>query len=160
MTTDAPTRDPATQDRCIRCGAPTPLGVSLCPADNPGRIKAPSTTQVHATILLGIITGAIALLILLRVASGPQVPFGASIREVTVDAAGAATIVVSVANGGDRSAIATCRVTRDGSPRQDDPTYRTDRVEPGAIVELRRTLAPPPAGTAPYDPKRMSVACV
>ena len=37
-------------DVCLKCGRPTPLGVSLCENDNPGRIKSPSSTQVHGTI--------------------------------------------------------------------------------------------------------------
>lgn len=160
MTTPDPAPTPANGDRCIRCGAPTPPGIALCPTDNPGKIKGPSTTQVHATILIGIMLGAVALLILLRVASGSGVPFNASVQEAAVDGTGAASIVVVVTNGGAQSAIATCRVTRDGSPRQDDPTYRTERVEAGGSVKLRRTIPAPPAGTAPFDPERMTVSCV
>jgi len=160
MSSPASSQPPAPTDRCIRCGAETPPGVSLCAADNPGKIKAPSTTQVHATILSGVMVGAVALLILLGLASGSGVPFNATIGSATVDETGAASVVVIVTNGGDRSAIATCRITRDGSPRQDDASYRTDRVEAGGSVELRRTLLAPPAGTAPYDPERMTVSCV
>ena len=49
-------------DRCYRCGRPTPAGVAVCTACNPGKVKGPSATQLHATILGGVILGAIVLL--------------------------------------------------------------------------------------------------
>ena len=52
-----PTSISEPHDTCFRCGKPTPLGVPLCENDNPGRIKGPSTTQVHGTIVIGIIVG-------------------------------------------------------------------------------------------------------
>ena len=65
--------------RCLEELAGT-LELRHCPAEGAQRLFEDVLSEV---------AGAIALLILLRVASGPQVPFGASIREVTVDAAGA-----------------------------------------------------------------------
>ena len=53
---------------CIRCGKETPPGVSMCEADNPGRIKAPSATQLHATILAGVVLGFVGFFLLMRVA--------------------------------------------------------------------------------------------
>lgn len=157
----APGRSPddAPNDRCLRCGRETPPGVSLCPADNPGKVKGPSTTQVHATILMGVIGGAIAVLLILGAVSRPGGPYPAELSAVAVGADGQPSIVATVRNEGERRGVANCRVTRDGAPRQDDPTYRTEMIEPGAVVELRRTVPAVAEGTAPWDPERMSILC-
>lgn len=160
MTEPTPRFDPEVpNDRCVRCGAATPPGVSLCAADNPGKVKGPSSTQVHATILAGIFGGAISLFIILGAVSRPGGPYPVTDVAVSVATDGAPTVVALVRNDGERWGIANCRVTRDGSPRQDDPTYRTERIEPGETVELRETVPPVPAGTAPWDPERISVRC-
>ncbi|MFO1539355.1 MAG: hypothetical protein ACKOTZ_02765 [Chloroflexota bacterium] len=151
--------DDVPNDRCLRCGRETPPGVSLCPADNPGKVKCPSTTQVHATILMGVIGGAIAVLLVLGQVSRPGGPYPVAAVDVAVGTDGLPSIVATVRNDGERRGVANCRVTRDGAPRQDDPTYRTEMIEPGAAVELRRTVPAVPEGTAPWDPERMSVVC-
>jgi hypothetical protein len=144
---------------CIRCGKPTPAGASLCPEDNPGGVKSPSATQMHATILAGVAVGVVGLLLLFRVAVGQGGPYTAVITERTMDPSGAPSIVVSVSNTGDGDGVATCRVTRDGAARPDDPTYRTERIAPGASATLARVVPAPPIATAPYDLERMTVIC-
>jgi hypothetical protein len=114
---------------------------------------------MHATILGGIVVSAILFLLIATVAVGQGGPYTATITERALGAHGGPTIVVGVANTGDSSGVATCRVTRDGAPRPDDPTYRTDRIEPGAEVVFQRDVPAPPAATAPYDLERMSVIC-
>src|SRR6478752_624358 len=66
-------------DVCLKCGRATPLGVSLCENDNPGRIKSPSTTQVHATILIGVLVGFIGLLAIFRLGAAGVGPFHSSL---------------------------------------------------------------------------------
>src|SRR5687768_8333029 len=68
-------------DTCIRCGRDTPLGVALCEQDNPAHIKGPSATQVHGTIVLGLIGGFVLLALLLRFATVGVGPFGARSEE-------------------------------------------------------------------------------
>src|SRR5688500_20158803 len=75
-------------DTCIRCGRDTPLGVALCERDNPAHIKGPSATQVHGTILFGVLGGFALLLILLRLASSGVGPFPSALSAVAARAGG------------------------------------------------------------------------
>ncbi len=150
---------PEPEDRCIRCDRPTPAGVSLCEADNPARIKAPSATQVHGTILVGVIAGFLIFGLLARFAVSAAGPFEANIQGRAARADGAAELVVRVVNNGTAAASATCRVTRDGVPRQADLTFRTERLAAGASVQLTRTLPTPLSGDPAFDVSRVTVAC-
>jgi hypothetical protein len=132
--------------------------VSLCDADNPGRVKAPSATQLHATILAGVVLGIGLFLFLLRFAVDQGGPYGTSIAGHIVLADGGVQVAVSVTNGGASEGIATCRVTRDGTPRPDDLAFRTERLAPGASVTVTRTV-PPPTGPVVLVPERMTVIC-
>lgn len=143
----------------MRCGRPTPAGVSLCEADNPGRIKAPSATQVHGTILIGVIAGFVIFGLLGRFAVSTAGPFEAAIQGRAGRADGGAEVVVRVVNAGTAPASATCRVTRDGVARQSDLTFRTERMAVGEAVQLTRTLPTPQAGDPAFDVSRVTVAC-
>ena len=132
--------------------------VSLCEADNPGHVKAPSATQLHATILVGVVVGIALLLFLLRFAVDQSGPFGTSVSGHVALADGGVQVAVSVTNTGDSEGIATCRITRDGTPRPDDLAFRTDRLAPGATVTVTRVV-PAPAGSAVLVPERMTVIC-
>jgi hypothetical protein len=155
----APRPDATAGDHCYRCGKPTPLGQSLCAECNPGRVKGPSTTQLHATILGGVVLGGIALLLMWRFMVGQGGPYGTTVTQKTIGADGAPAIVVTVVNSGKIAGVANCRVTRDGAPRPDDPTYRTERIEPGASATLQRQVPAPPINTPAYDAERMTVFC-
>ncbi len=146
-------------DRCYRCGKPTAAGVAICSDCNPGKVKGPSPTQLHATILGGVALGVIGLFILWRFLSDPGGPYTATITERAIAGDGAPTIAVVVANTGERGGRATCRVTRDGAPRPDDPTYRTERIEPGEHFDFSRTVPAPPVTSPAYDLERMTVIC-
>lgn len=150
---------PEPEDRCVRCGRPTQAGVSLCEFDNPGRIKAPSATQVHGTILVGVIAGFLVFGLLARFAVSAAGPFEADIQGRAARADGGAEVVVRVVNAGTAAAAATCRVTRDGVPRQEDLTFRTERLAAGATVQVTRTLPTPLAGDPAFDVRRVTVAC-
>jgi hypothetical protein len=152
----SPTGHPVSH--CYRCGKETPPGVSLCDADNPGKVKPPSATQLHATILGGVVLGIALLLVLLRFAVDESGPFGTSVAGHVALADGGVQVAVSVTNAGDREGIATCRITRDGTPRPDDLAFRTERLAPGATVTVTRTV-PAPAGSAALVPERMTVIC-
>ncbi|MEZ4595836.1 MAG: hypothetical protein R3C32_02750 [Chloroflexota bacterium] len=152
----APTGHPVSH--CFRCGKETPAGVSLCEADNPGRVKAPSATQVHATILVGVVAGFALLLFLLRFAVDQSGPYAAGVTGRIPLADGAVQVAVTVTNDGPRDGIANCRITRDGTPRPDDLSFRTDRLAPGATVTVTRTVPAPPA-PAVLAPDRMTVIC-
>ena len=132
-------------DTCIRCGRPTPVGVALCERDNPGAIKGPSPTQVHGTILLGVIGGFVALLLLLRLASAGVGPYAASLSGVATRADGGLDVVVAVTNGGTRPSGASCRITAAGLPEFHDYVFFTDQIEPGATRSFAQSV--PPLGT-------------
>jgi len=51
----APKPDGHPVDHCFRCGVETPPGVGLCEKHNRGHIAGPSSTQMHATIFIGIV---------------------------------------------------------------------------------------------------------
>ncbi|CAN5794151.1 hypothetical protein BH24CHL8_BH24CHL8_09860 [soil metagenome] len=150
---------PEPEDRCVRCGRPTQAGVALCEFDNPGRIKAPSATQVHGTILIGVIAGFLIFGLLARFAVSAAGPFEADIQGRAARADGGAELLVRVVNAGTSPASATCRVTRDGVPRQADLTFRTERLAAGASVQLTRTLPTPQSGDPAFDVSRVTVAC-
>lgn len=143
---------------CYRCGKETPPGISLCDADNPGHARAPGATQLHATILAGVVLGIALLLVLLRFAVDRSGPFGTGVAGHITLEDGAVQVAVNVTNTGDREGIATCRITRDGTPRPDDLAFRTERLAPGATVTITRTV-PAPAGPVVLVPERMTVIC-
>lgn len=150
---------PEPHDRCVRCGRTVPAGVSLCQSDNPARIASPSATQAHGTILIGVIVGFVLFALAGRLATGTGGPFEASIEGRSSRSDGGAEVVVRVVNSGESAATATCRVTRDGLARQEDYTFRTERIEPGATVDLPRSLPAPGSGAVPYDLERLTISC-
>jgi hypothetical protein len=146
-------------DRCVRCGRATPLGVSLCDDDNPGKIGAPSATQVHGTIFVGVVIGFLLLAVVARAALSGLGPFPSSILERAARADGGADVVLTVRNEGTRDASATCRITRGGVARADDVLFQTDSIPVGGEVTIRRQLAAPAAGAEPLVVDRLVVSC-
>jgi len=131
----------------------------VCATCNPGKVKGPSATQLHGTLFLGVVLGAIVLLVGWRFAVGQGGPYTATVVARSMNPDGAPAVTITVANTGERSGVANCRVTRDGAPRPDDPTYRTERIEPGAAFTFARTVPAPPVSAAAYDLERLSVLC-
>src|SRR3954451_13952785 len=111
-----PTDTTAAHDVCFKCGRPTPVGVSLCENDNPGRIKSPSTTQVHATILIGVLVGFLGLLVLFRLGAAGVGPFHSSLLGYSTLADGGIQVAITVSNAGTRQAGASCRISANGAP--------------------------------------------
>lgn len=156
--TMGPVRLDQPHDTCFRCGRPTPPGVSLCDRDNPAHIKGPSSTQVHGTVLVGVIGGFIALAIVLRLVSAGVGPFSAVVSGVATRADGGLDVVVSVSNGGTRSAGASCRVSPGGAPDYRDYVFFTEPIAPGETRQLMRALAPA-AGGAPLSASAVVIRC-
>ncbi len=145
-------------DTCVRCGRPTPLGVSLCELDNPGRIKSPSATQVHGTIVVGVLAGFVVLLLLLRVAFAGLGPFSSSLAGVATRSDGGLDVVVTVTNDGSRAAGASCRVSPSGAPTDSDYVFFTDPLAPGETRQFTRTV-PVPLGADPLSAATVLVRC-
>lgn len=147
-------------DRCVRCGTPTPAGVALCPVHNPGRVSGPSSTQMHATILGGVLVGVVGFLLLMSFASGRGDPFSVELLGAGADPSGGVALAFAIVNEADSSRVADCRVTRDGVPRPEDLAFRTERLAPAERVLIEKVVPPALPGTLAYDLDRLSVACV
>jgi hypothetical protein len=155
----APPVDSVPASECVRCGRPTPPGVSLCEADNPGRISAPSATQVHGTILAGVIIAGVAFLLLAKLLIGTGGPYQATIVGRASVAGGGTEVAIRVTNQGTRDGTPTCRITRDGAPRPDDLAFRTDRIPAGGSVDVSHVLPEPIVGVPAYDSNRITAVC-
>ena len=145
-------------DVCLKCGRPTPLGVSLCEQDNPGNIKSPSTTQVHATILIGVLVGIGLLLLLFRYGSAGIGPFPSTLAGYTLRADGGLDVAVTVTNAGSRPAGTSCRISDTGAPDYRDYIFFTQNIQPGETRTFTQTVPPIPNST-PITPINLTVIC-
>ncbi len=150
-------------DTCFRCGRPTPLGVSLCERDNPGRIKSPSSTQVHGTIVIGVLAGFLLLAVLLGVATAGVGPFHSAVVGAATRVDGGLDVIIQVVNGGTRTAGASCRVSAGGAPdyprhgllQRPDPGRRDAPVQSDAGPAQRRQDALVRCGSRPLQLDRV-----
>ena len=143
-------------DSCIRCGRPTPLGVALCEHDNPGRIKGPSPTQVHGTIVGGIIGGFVLFALVARLATSGG-PFPASVVGSASQADGSTAVVVAVTNGGPADAAASCRISQNGLVGSGDDVFFTDTIPAGTTRQFERRL--PALGSGGGRLPQLAVRC-
>jgi hypothetical protein len=146
-------------DRCAKCGRPTPLGTSLCFADNPGRIAGPSATQAHGTIFIGVVGGFVALALVARLALASAGPFVGTVESAVTRADNGVDVVVRVTNQGSAYAPTTCRLSRGGLGEPDDLVFLTDRLAPGESRAFARTIPPPDPGERPFTIDRLTVVC-
>jgi hypothetical protein len=146
-------------DRCAKCGRPTPIGTSLCPDDNPGGIGAPSATQAHGTIFVGVLAGFVALALAARVALGSAGPFSGAIESAVTRPDGGVDVAVRVTNQGSSTAPANCRISRGGLAEPDDPVFVTERLQPAESRAFVRTIPPRAAGQRPFAIERLTVVC-
>jgi hypothetical protein len=157
-TSGAPVRLDQPHDTCLKCGRPTPLGVSLCERDNPARIKSPSSTQVHGTVLIGVIGGFILLALLFRFAAAGIGPFTGAVSGVATRADGGLDVVITVTNDGSRPAGASCRISPDGAPDYRDYEFFTEPIPVGETREYTKSL-PPPTNGAPLPVAVVAIRC-
>jgi len=146
-------------DSCIRCGRPTPLGVALCERDNPAHIKGPSPTQVHGTILFGVIGGFALLLLLLRLASSGIGPFPSALNAVATRTDGGLELVVAVTNSGTRPSGASCRVLAAGVPDFREYVFFTPSILPGTTQTFTEAVPPLLSGQPLPASTTLTVRC-
>ena len=146
-------------DRCWRCGRPTPLGISLCDDDNPGRIGAPSSTQVHGTIFVGVIAGFVLLALVGRLAVGSVGPFSSAIQSAVTREGGELDVVVSVTNQGASATTSTCRISRGGLAAPGDPVFMTARIPAGQTIDVSHRIPAPARGRPAFAIDRLTVFC-
>ena len=145
-------------DTCFRCGRPTPPGVSLCERDNPGQIKSPSSTQVHGTILVGVLAGFIALALVFGATSAGAGPFAAMVSGVATRPDGGLDVVMQVVNNGSRTSGASCRISPDGAPDYRDYVFFTEPIPAGESRQFERSLEAPANGV-PLTPANVVARC-
>lgn len=146
-------------DRCVRCGRPTPLGVSLCEFDNPGHIGAPSATQLHATMLAGVGVGVLALAILAKVLTAGVGPFESRLVGQTILSNGGADVAIQVTNRGSKDGPATCQVSRGGVLRPDDPVFLTQSIRAGTTITVTTVVPAPTAAQGTYRLGDLTATC-
>ena len=155
----APKPDSHPVDHCFRCGVETPAGVGLCEKHNRGHLSGPSSTQMHATIFIGIVVGVIGFFLIASLVITTTGPFAAAVSSSTAGPEGTVQLAFTVTNEGDDEGVADCRVTRDGVPRPDDLAFRTAAVPAGETVTFERSLSAPPPGSIAYDAEALTVVC-
>ena len=133
-------------DTCFRCGRPTPPGVSLCELDNPGHIKSPSATQVHGTIVIGVLFGFIGLLLIFRMTAPGDATFSSALSGVATRADGGVDVVITVTNTGSGAAAASCSVSPNGFPDYQDYVFFTGPIPAGETRSFTRGLSAPGNG--------------
>lgn len=146
-------------DTCFRCGRATPIGVSLCDADNPAHLGAPSTTQVHGTIIAGILIGFLVFAFAAKLAITSGGPFAASLSGRIARTDGAVDVVLQVTNQGSKLSAATCRIGKNPAATPEDVIFLTEPIPGGTTASLTHTLPTPDDGDAPWAIDRISVAC-
>jgi hypothetical protein len=146
-------------DKCIRCGRPTPLGVALCERDNPGHIKGPSATQVHGTIVVGVLLGFVVLLVLLRLATSGIGPFPSALNAVATRSDGGLDVNVAVTNNGTKPSGASCRVMAAGVPDFRDYVFFTPVIPAGTTQSFTAGVPPIPGGQPLPASTTLTVRC-
>lgn len=146
-------------DRCVRCGRPTPLGVSLCEYDNPGNIGAPSATQLHATMLAGVGVGVVLLALVAKLLLAGVGPFEARVVATTIRQDGGADVSLRVTNQGSKDSAASCQISRVDYPRPGDPMFLTQRIAAGATIQVTESIPAPNPSDGPYTPGGLTTTC-
>lgn len=150
------TSNTAPNDTCFRCGRPTPQGVPLCEHDNPGGIKGPSTTQVHGTIVIGLIVG----FILFGLAAGftrAGGPFDATVVRASAGENGTTRVVLNVTNRGNHPARASCRISQGGLVGSGDHVFFSESIGAGETRQFTRDLR---KAQVPHErPLQVAVLC-
>ena len=125
---------------CVRCGAPVSLQEALCERCNPLGLAQPSSSQAHGTVFLGI---GIAVLLLASLAGSSAKGVGPFTAQISapVSIPGGLSVEISVENTGSGAGSAACSVstTKIGSAGLTE-IITTERIEPGASVEITREL--------------------
>jgi len=145
-------------DTCFKCGRPTPPGVSLCADDNPARIKSPSPTQVHGTIVVGVVAGFVLLAGMLGLATTGVGPYPATVSGAATRPDGGLEVVITVRNDGVRQAGASCRVSASGTLDYRDAVVFTEPIPAGGSISFSQVLPPSRQGEA-LSPSSVLVHC-
>ena len=131
----------------------------MCEACNPGRIGAPSATQLHGTIVLGVGISLLLLGVLARTLLSGVGPFDARVIGQALRADGGVDVGVQVTTRGTKESTATCHVWRGSGVQPDDLFFLTNPIAAGATAVFERVVPPPGAGGSPYVLGQLGAAC-
>lgn len=126
-------RNPSDLQVCLRCEQPFPAGDDIDAALP--RPAAPSTTQIHGTVMLAVLVGFVGLAVLLWVSVRGVGPFEA--RVLSTRPAGTKTAVtVEVSNKGSKAGHGKCRIVRlsEFGDRGQDHQFLSERVPPKGTI--------------------------
>ena len=111
-------------ESCARCGTPRKDDLQVCvecetpfPREETDvdlalpRPAAPSPTQSHGTVMVGLLAGFVVLAVLLGLSVRGVGPFTAEVVE-TVPAGDRSRVTITVRNAGSKAGHGNCRVTR------------------------------------------------
>lgn len=132
------------KQRCPRCGTPRRGDLQVCVRCETRfdaeidlaipRPAAPSTTQSHGTVMLGLLGGFVVLAALLWLSVRGIGPFDARLVETT----GSGTtkqVVVEVTNNGSRTGRGNCQIgLQAGSNPLPLKTFQSERLDAGQTV--------------------------
>ena len=110
-------------------------------------------------MLLGVGLGVLGFLLIARLAVGMRGPFVGSVSGQATQAGGGVSVILHVVNHGADAAFATCRVTRDGSPRPDDIVFRTSKIPAGGSADEAGILPAAQIGQPAYQIDLVTIAC-
>lgn len=135
------TSSPTLTHGCVRCGRPIPLEVAMCETCNPIGLSQPSASQVHGTVVVGIILFVAFLAIVGRLAVSGIGPFDARLVDAVRSGDGL-TVSIEILNSGTRAGATSC-VLSDPEQPYSGPTVRlqTPVVEGGARLTFQREVA-------------------
>lgn len=103
-------RNPSDLQVCLRCEQPFPTADDDIDTALP-RPAAPSTTQIHGTVMLAVLAGFVALAVLLWLSVRGVGPFEARVLE-TRPAGDKTAVTVEVTNKGSKPGHGKCRIHR------------------------------------------------
>ena len=115
---------PTLRHGCVRCGALIDIDTALCERCNPLGLKDPAASQVHGTVVIGVLVAFVLLAVFARLTVAGVGPFPASVLAASSPDGTGLTVSITVTNTGTSTGATTCRVT--------DPKDRNGGI--GAIV--------------------------
>lgn len=126
-------RNPSDLQVCLRCEQPFPAADDLDAALP--RPAAPSTSQIHGTVMAAVLVGFVGLAVLLWVSVRGVGPFEARVLS-TQPAGGKTAVTVEVSNKGSKAGHGKCRIVRlsEFGDRGQDHQFLSQRVPPKSTI--------------------------
>ena len=138
---------------CVRCGIPIPLDVAMCERCNPLGLADPSSSQVHGTVLVGIILAVIVLAVAGRAALQGVGPFNGAVASVSTAGDGL-SVTLRVRNDGTSRGTTTCRIREANGATTRVAFVSMPNLDPGESATITTRI-----DTFGAQPRMLSVDC-